>query len=109
MNMTNKHAKVEVPAQGTVSLHDGVNRRVTCLSGLVWLTMEDDQRDVVWSSGASFIIDRAGLALLTAQQPSTIEVSAQPEPARGIWGRTMHFLNTTWGPAALRPARKWVY
>jgi Protein of unknown function (DUF2917) len=106
MNMTNKHAKVEVPAQGTVSLHDGVNRRVTCLSGLVWLTMEDDQRDVVLSS---FIIDRAGLALLTAQQPSTIEVSAQPEPARGIWGRTMHFLNTTWGPAALRPARKWVY
>jgi len=48
----------------------GTTLRVT--RGLLWLTFENDTRDVVLSVGDVFTIDRGGLTLVEAQESSTI-------------------------------------
>jgi hypothetical protein len=66
--------------------------------------MEGDTRDVVLAPGTSFAVDRDGLTILAAQAPSVVNVSAQNQP-RTWWDRCMEFIDQTWGPAAIRPAR----
>jgi Protein of unknown function (DUF2917) len=52
----------------------GTTLRVT--RGVLWLTLEDDLRDVVLAAGESFTIDRGGLTLIEAQGPSIVCVLA---------------------------------
>ena len=74
----------------------------------MWLTMEGDRRDVVLNPGASFVVDRDGLTLLAAQQPSTVQVSAQNQ-TKNWWDRFVDLIDRTYGPGAIKPARKWMY
>ena len=108
MNMTKLHSKHEIDALNRLALRDAGGATVTCVSGNVWLTMEGDPRDVVLAPGASFTIERAGLTLLAAQQASVVQVSFNA-PVRGWWNRVVDFVDRNYGPAALRPPRKWVY
>jgi pseudouridine-5'-phosphate glycosidase len=48
----------------------GTTVRVT--HGTLWLTLEDDARDVVLSEGESFTIDRGGLTVIEAQGSATV-------------------------------------
>ena len=41
-------------------------RSIVCLRGTVWLTQEADRRDIVLAPGATFTLDRAGIALAWA-------------------------------------------
>src|SRR5512132_4320865 len=52
----------------------GTTLRVT--RGTLWITLEDDVRDVVLGSGDSFTVDRDGLTLIEAQERSTVCVIA---------------------------------
>jgi len=52
----------------------GTTLRVT--RGTLWITLEDDVRDVVLASGDSFTVDRDGLTLIEAQERSTVCVIA---------------------------------
>jgi hypothetical protein len=49
-----------------VRVHDGRGLRVLCLSGSLWVTQDNDPRDVVLEPGGSFEIDRDGDTLLSA-------------------------------------------
>ena len=53
----------------------GTTLRVT--RGMVWLTLEDDLRDVVLAAGDSFTIDRGGLTLIEAQGTTVVCVLAR--------------------------------
>ncbi len=53
----------------------GTTLRVT--RGTLWITLEDDVRDVVLSAGDSFTIDRGGLTLVEAQSKATVCVLAR--------------------------------
>jgi hypothetical protein len=48
----------------------GTTLRVT--RGTVWVTLEDDTRDVVLKAGDVFTIDRGGLTLVEAQGRATV-------------------------------------
>jgi len=48
----------------------GTTLRVT--RGTVWVTLEDDTRDVVLKAGDVFTVDRGGLTLVEAQARSTV-------------------------------------
>jgi Protein of unknown function (DUF2917) len=52
----------------------GTTMRVT--RGLLWITLEDDLRDVVLAAGDTFTVDRDGLTLVEAQARSTVCVIA---------------------------------
>ena len=49
-----------------LDIEDGEGVAVTCLDGAVWVTQSHDSRDVVLESGESFVLDRPGLALVSA-------------------------------------------
>ncbi|MFT3800604.1 MAG: DUF2917 domain-containing protein [Burkholderiaceae bacterium] len=44
----------------------GKGLRVQCLSGALWLTQDNDPRDIVLEAGDSAPIDRDGLGLVSA-------------------------------------------
>ena len=48
----------------------GTTLRVT--RGTLWITLEDDTRDLVLEAGDSYMIDRDGLTLVEAQRASTV-------------------------------------
>jgi len=52
----------------------GTKLRVT--RGVLWITLENDLRDVVLSAGDTFTVDRDGLTLVEAQEFSTVCVLA---------------------------------
>src|SRR5262250_2800166 len=54
----------------------GTTLRVT--RGTLWITLEDDTRDVVLKAGDVFTIDRGGLTLVEAQAPATVCVMGGP-------------------------------
>ena len=108
MNMTELHTKHHIGPRQGLPLFDASGRTVTCLSGSIWLTMEGDRRDVVLTPGASFVVDRDGLTLLVAQQPSAVAVSAQNQ-TRSWWDDLVDYLDQTYGPAAIDRSRAWKY
>jgi hypothetical protein len=54
----------------------GTTLRVT--RGTVWVTLENDTRDVVLQAGDVFTIDRGGLTLVEAQGRTTVCVMGSP-------------------------------
>jgi hypothetical protein len=54
----------------------GVTLRVT--RGVVWITLENDTRDVVLTAGDVFTIDRGGLTLIEAQEKTSVCVMGRP-------------------------------
>ena len=53
----------------------GTTLRVT--RGTLWVTLENDLRDVVLSAGDSFMVDRGGLTIVEAQGETTVCVLAR--------------------------------
>ena len=48
----------------------GTTLRVT--RGVLWITLQDDTRDVIVAAGDAFTIDRDGLTLVEAQDAATV-------------------------------------
>lgn len=108
MNMTKLHTKHHLKRFEGLALRDAGGNTVTCERGSVWLTMEGDARDVILEPGTSFVIGHDGLTILAAQEPSVVQVSA-PDQSPSWWDRIVEYLDKTYGPAAIRPSRKWEY
>ena len=51
-------------------LHDGLGQRIEVLSGCVWITIDNDRRDIVLTAGEGFGVDRAGVTLISAMEDS---------------------------------------
>jgi hypothetical protein len=48
--------------------------RILCTFGALWITLDDDRRDIVLETGESFDVDRDGRVLVMATQPSSLVV-----------------------------------
>jgi hypothetical protein len=56
-------------------IRDGQGVSVQCLGGALWITQSDDLKDIVLERGQSFVLDRPGLALVTApSSPSLVAI-----------------------------------
>ena len=66
--------QLSLDSRQIVLVRDGLGARVICMSGVVWITQEGDLRDTVLHGGGSFVLDRHGVALITAIQTSRIRV-----------------------------------
>lgn len=49
-----------------VALHGQAGCRVDCLAGSVWITQDHDRRDIVLVAGEGFVLDRPGMAVVSA-------------------------------------------
>ncbi|RYF81452.1 MAG: DUF2917 domain-containing protein [Comamonadaceae bacterium] len=67
--------QVDLPAGVILTLPDAAGLGVECRSGSVWLTLDDDPRDIVLSPGERFEADVHRRALVSALSPSSITVS----------------------------------
>lgn len=69
------HIPRAMRARTTLQLTDQQGQRVACLDGQVWITLQDDARDVVLEAGDCFVIDRQGLTLVFALRDAILTVS----------------------------------
>ena len=56
----------------TLELVDGAGTTLRVTRGTVWMTMQNDTRDIVLAAGDTFVVDRPGLTLIIAQAPTTL-------------------------------------
>jgi len=53
---------------GSLQVRDAAGCTVSCCAGTVWITQENDIRDVFLAAGESFTFDRKGLAVIRAEE-----------------------------------------
>jgi hypothetical protein len=67
--------RVRLQPRQVLPIRDGQGMSVQCLGGAVWITQADDLKDIVLERGQSFVLDRPGLALVTApSSPSLLAI-----------------------------------
>lgn len=74
---------IDLAARESVPLQDvrGMTLRVT--RGTVWITQENDTRDIVLRSGDNWVVEKDGLTLVEAQRDATLcALGRQLEPQR---------------------------
>ena len=68
----------ELAPDELVKLDDARETTLRVTRGTLWITLEDDTRDVVLKAGDAFTIDRGGLTLVEAQGRATVCVMGRP-------------------------------
>lgn len=67
-----EHALTHLDEGALLRIHDGQGKAIAVFSGLVWITQDNDTRDVILGDGESFTFDRPGLAIVQALRPSKL-------------------------------------
>jgi len=74
----NGYTRIWDLAPGEVVKLDGARGTMLHVTrGVLWITLEDDPRDVVVAAGDAFTIDREGLTLVEAQEATSVCVLAR--------------------------------
>jgi hypothetical protein len=72
-----------------LQIHDGAGLAVKCVRGALWITQSNDTDDIIVRAGETFVLDRGGLALISAPiGPADLVVQAGQ--ARARWARREH-------------------
>ena len=74
-----------------VCIEDGAGALVVVERGTAWLTQDSDRRDVVLRAGGSFRLDRAGIAVVSADGSAELTVVAPAGaglPTIATWPRS---------------------
>ncbi|MEO5699368.1 MAG: DUF2917 domain-containing protein [Casimicrobiaceae bacterium] len=91
----------------TIELIDAAGIVAAVKTGCLWITMENDPRDIVLEPGDTWVLDRNGLTLVHAEVPSAVALSEQVSRQRGPMGR----LHAAWRALLRRwsamPGREW--
>jgi len=70
---------ISLPARQLFEMPDASAVRILCTAGRLWLTLDDDLRDVILEPGDSFEAGAARRALFYAMEPSAFTLLAQPQ------------------------------
>ena len=81
--------ELELAAEELLGLEDIRGKRLRCVEGNVWLTLDHDLRDIFLAPGDSFVVDRGGATLLHALAPTRLIVEnacvAAARGSSGLW------------------------
>jgi hypothetical protein len=75
---------IALEARTVHRIDNGKGTKVTCVTGVVWITQEHDSRDIILAAGQSMVLDRRGLAVVFAFKDALITAGAAlrlPSPA----------------------------
>ncbi len=73
-----------LPGRSTLQLDDAEGTVIAVESGCLWVTMENDTRDIVLTPGIRFEIDRSGRTIISAEEDSRLGLLAPRNCAEGI-------------------------
>jgi hypothetical protein len=65
-----------LPARRTLQLDNVEGSVIAVESGALWITMENDSRDIVLTPGMRFEVDRSGRTLVTAEEDTRLGLLA---------------------------------
>ena len=92
MQVELRQANIALDAHRVLSLTDAAGAEIEVVAGHVWLTTAGDLRDIFLVPGESHSIERSGLTVINAVEPSVVHVEPpQSRPAawkrwlRGAW------------------------
>ena len=83
LTLTLSRANLCLQSGHGLSLTDAAGAEVTARSGRVWVTMEGDARDVDLTPGNAYTIERDGLTLVSALEPSLVQIRMRRHT--GFW------------------------
>lgn len=84
MTVNPARGAVCLPSGHGISLKDAAGVVLTAVKGRIWLTMEGEHRDIDLRRGATYTIERDGLTLVNAMEPSIVDVRV-PHTRRAAW------------------------
>lgn len=67
--------------QAMFSVSDAAGVQILCHEGSLWITLDDDPRDIVIDAGDSFLTTEHRRALIYALQPSSLSLVVAPAVA----------------------------
>lgn len=79
MNIGFDRVELHLESREVLRVYDPAGARVECVRGALWITQDKDFEDHFLSARDALTLDRRGLTLIHAQQPSEIVLF---EPAR---------------------------
>ena len=68
--------------QAMFSVSDAAGVQITCHEGSLWVTLDDDPRDIVLDAGGSFLTTEHRRALIYAMKPSSLSLLVAAAGAR---------------------------
>jgi len=104
MNISLSHTALRLAAHETFSVIDGRGARIACRQGRIWITQDQDTRDVLLEAGENFILDRDGAAIVEALVPADVAVDA-PGSGRSPRQTALAVLGIDRRPAGSGPLR----
>lgn len=78
-----------LPRRNTLVLNDAEGTILSVESGVLWITLERDPRDIILLPGMRFEIDRTGKTVVVAEEDSRLRVVQRPSAAARVarWAR----------------------
>ena len=73
-----------LPGRSTLQLDDAEGTVIAVESGCLWITMENDSRDIVLAPGMRFEIDRSGRTIVAAEEDSRFGLLAPADCPEGV-------------------------
>ena len=73
-----------LPGRSTLQLDDAEGTVIAVESGCLWITMENDPRDIVLVPGMRFEIDRSGRTIIAAEEDSRFGLLATADCREGV-------------------------
>ncbi len=86
MNKPIQSAPFSLAKGGVTMFSDATSTQIRCDQGSLWITQDNDTRDIVLRAGEEFQPDRKGTVLIYALEGSTLSWgSVVAEPAPSAW------------------------
>jgi hypothetical protein len=81
MNATQPRYELSLAARELLEIPDVARVQVTCSQGSLWITLDNDRRDIVLEKGENFFSPEHRRALVYAFEPSTLALQPEADAA----------------------------
>ena len=85
MNIALNDAPLVLHRLQRLGLVDAAGTVAKVLSGRLWITLENDRRDIFLAPGETWTIDRDGLTLVQAEERATLVLTDASRARRAAW------------------------
>jgi hypothetical protein len=73
-----------LPGRSTLQLDDAEGTVIAVESGCLWVTMENDTRDIILMPGMRFEVDRSGRTIVAAEEDSRFGLLEPSDSTEGV-------------------------